>query len=382
MNIDPFVTGFVQIAAIILVVSILFRFFRLPYIIGHIIAGVLIGPFGFALVSDTEAIAQMGAIGVTLLMFYIGMETSLPDLFSRWKLAIFGTLAQIIISIGAVAVIGMILNWPLNRIILLGFVISLSSTAVVLKILRDKNELNTRIGQNVLTILIMQDIAVIVMVLVLSFMTEQSYIAGKLLHLAGTAGFLVALLLIVTRKNFSIPFIGMIKRDHELQVFAAFILCFGIASVSALFGLSAAIGSFIAGFIVAGAKETEWVQNTLSSFRVIFVALFFVSVGMLIDLGFLFKNYLTLLSLVFAVLVINTFINAGIIRMFDSTWKESIYSGSILAQIGEFSYILAAIGLASGIISQFGYQSTILIISLTLLVSPLWMMTVKWLFCN
>ena len=167
------------------------------------------------------------------------------------------------------------------------------------------------------------------------------------------------------------------KKDHELQVFYALFICFGLAWLSAKYNLSTALGAFLGGIIISAAPDMDWVHESLDSFRSFFVALFFISIGLLIDLNFLLKNFVLVLFLVFIIYTINTYINSFILRLLGNNLRESIYAGSLLSQIGEFSFLLVAMGLQEGIITNFAYQVTIEVIALTLLLSPFWIAIVK-----
>ena len=162
-----------------------------------------------------------------------------------------------------------------------------------------------------------------------------------------------------------------------MQVFAALGLCFGLSLITGLVGLSTALGSFVAGMLVGAAKETRWVHHSLESFRIIFVALFFVSIGMLVDLNFIASHWYQTAALVILVVLTNTFINGSILRILGDNWRDSIYAGALLSQIGEFSFVLAAVGIQAHIISDYGYQMTIAVISISLLISPPWIMLIK-----
>jgi len=378
MHLDPLLPPMVGVISVILILGLFLQAFRQPQLVGYLVAGVIIGPGGLTLVTDQAMIEHLGAVGVTLLLFFIGMEVSPHQLVRGWRVAVLGTLFQILISTGCTWLIGSWLGWSLPRIILLGFVISLSSTAVVLKLLKDRGELDTRSGENVLLILLAQDFAVVPMLIVVSLLsgTEPEtidiikQITGGVL-MVGIAGF------VMTRKHITIPFLHQIRRDHELQVFTALLICFGLAFITGILGLSAALGAFVAGMVVASAKETEWVHHSLEPLRVVFVALLFVSIGMLIDLQFFRANWMQILALVAGVLLTNTFINAGILRGLGSRWRDSLYSGALLAQIGEFSFILASVGLQADIIQGFAYQMTIAVIAISLLLSPSWIVLMK-----
>ncbi len=378
MHLDPLLPSMVGVILIILSLGLFLQAFRQPQMIAYLLAGVVIGPGGLALVTDVELIGHLGAMGVTLLLFFIGMEVSAGQLVRGWRVAVIGTLFQIAVSVGCVWLIGSWLDWGMPRIILLGFVISLSSTALVLKLLKDRGELKTRAGENVLLILLAQDFAVVPMLIGISFLAgtrpDSLVIAEQLVGGVAVLGLAAYLL---SREHITLPFLKQIRQDHELQVFAALLLCFGLAFITAILGLSSALGAFIAGMVVATARETEWVHHSLEPMRVVFVALLFVSVGMLIDVEFFLGHWGLILLLVVAVLITNTFINAGIIRLLGSNWRDSLYSGALLAQVGEFSFVLASVGLQANIIQGFAYQLTIAVIAISLLFSPGWIAMFK-----
>ena len=378
MHVDPLMSPLVGIVAVVLGLGLVLKAFRQPQLVGYILAGIIIGPSGVGLVSDIGLIEQLGAIGVTLLLFFIGMEVSPFQLVRGWRVAVLGTLSQILVSVACVWSIGAWLNWPIERIILLGFVISLSSTAVVLKLLKDRGELDSRAGNNVLLILLAQDLAIVPMIIVLGLLAGGVPSTTELSRqVLGGAGVIALALFTVTRRQIRLPLVGRIREDHELQVFAALLICFGLAFVTSILGLSAALGAFVGGMIVASAKETEWVHNALAPLRIIFIGLLFVSMGMLVDVAFVASTFGQVLALVLGVLLTNTFINAVILRFLGDSWEISLYSGALLAQIGEFSFVLASIGLQAGIIEGFSYQMTIAVIALSLLFSPAWIAASK-----
>lgn len=376
--VDPILMSFVVLAICIICVGLLLRKIKQPYIVAYIIAGLLLGSHGLGVVTDDSLIASLGSFGLILLLFFIGMEISLPSLIANWKVSLFGTLAQVLLSIAAVWVIGVFLAWPFYRIIMLGFVISLSSTAVVVKLLQDQNQLNTKIGESVIAILLAQDVFIVPMLIILGYLTgEAPVVVDALLQIVGAVLLAIGMYFLIKSDHIKFPFHQVITNDKELQVFVAFALCFGFAILTAFFGLSAALGSFVAGILVSKSKSTEWVHESLHAFRVVFVALFFVSVGMLIDLHFLRENLLLIVLFVGLVFLTNNAINAGIAKYFGQTWRDAIYAGAILAQIGEFSFILGMTGFSIGLISEFTYQLIVSIISLTLVVSPVWVEFIK-----
>lgn len=370
---NPFLMKFVLISLGVVGMAFLLKLIKQPYVIIYIISGIILGPSVTGLVNDTELITSLGSLGLVLLMFFIGMEISLPKLIANWKFSVTGTLVQVIVSVLAVWLIGYFYEWSMPRIITLGFVISISSTAVVLRILAERNEMETRVGQNALGILLVQDILIVPMMIVLGYMSGEKGDSHQVwLQLIGAVLIIGFVIWLYFKKEVKLPFHKLLKNDHEIQVFFAFALCFGFASVSGFFGLSTALGAFVAGMLVASSKTTAWFHDSLFSMKVIFLALFFISIGLMIDVNFIWDNIGMISLLVGVVFVTNNLINSVIARMFGIPWGESFYLGALLSQIGEFSFVLGAIAYGSGIITDFAYQITISVISLTLLFSPFW----------
>lgn len=378
MHLDPLMPYLVGTILAALLFGLILRTVRQPYVIGYLIAGIIMGPHGIRLIEDEPLVSRLGAIGVVLLLFFIGMEVSPKMLVKNWKVAFVGTLAQVVISVGCVWPLGMFLDWPMERIILIGFVISLSSTAVVLKLLHDWKEIDSTVGQNVLMILLAQDLAVIPMLIILSSIGEGPSNIGNLwLQSVGAVIIAAIITYIVRQENLRLPLGKLLRNDHELQVFAALSICLGLSLLTGLVGLSTALGAFVAGMLIGAAKETQWVHQSLESFRVIFVALFFVSIGMLMDLNFIHNHWQQIGAIVLLVIFTNTFINGAILKALGNSWRDSLYAGTLLSQIGEFSFVLAAVGIQAHIISEFGYQMTVAVISISLLISPPWILLVK-----
>lgn len=375
---DPILSVLVVLSIGIILISFVFKLLKQPYVIAYILVGVLMGPFGLKLVTDESLISNLGSFGMVLLLFFIGMETSLPKLIANWRIPVLGTLIQVAFSLGAIWVIGYFLRWPFNQIMVLGLVISLSSSAIVITYLQSKDMLKSNFGQNVIGILLVQDILVVPMLILLNYLSGEvvtgldtiKQVSGGLLILGIT-------LWVLKKKTIKLPFGDRIRKDHEIQVFIAFAFCFGFALLTAFFGLSSALGAFVAGMIVSKAKETTWVHRSLHAFRIVFVALFFVSVGMLINLDFLVNNLLVVFILVLLSFITNNFINAVIVRSLGESWHDSLYTGAILAQIGEFSFILGATAFLIGLISEHTYQLVISTISVTLILSPFWILMVR-----
>ncbi|MFH1649919.1 MAG: cation:proton antiporter [Candidatus Woesearchaeota archaeon] len=364
------------IAILMFAIMFILKKFHQPHVISYILAGIILGPSVTNIVKDTDVLNAAGEIGLVLFMFFIGMEISIPQLMKGWKIAIIGTCLQIIASISAVFILGSLFAWPFERILLFGFIISISSTAVVLKLLKGWDELNTRVGRDVLSILIVQDIAIVIMLVIIGGMSSTST-GGFILPLLGGV-LLVLLMTFVIRKGpLRLRFFAKFKGDHELEMVAALILAVGFAFVSGLFQLSTALGAFIAGVILSTTKETEWVHKHLYPLQVVFMAAFFLFIGIILDLSFILQNLFLVIGLVIAVLVVNTGINTLILRMLGRRWNNAAYGGVLLSQVGEFGFVLAIAGLHAGIITIFGYQLTIALIISSLLITPIYLLIMK-----
>lgn len=380
VNMNQQVINLVIAGFVIMIVGLLVKRIKQPLIIAYILAGVIIGPSGFGMIQDTELINILGELGLILLLFFIGMEISLPNLLRMWKTAFFGVTVQVIASLLIIGIIGWSNEWSINRIITLGFVLALSSSAVIIKLMDDKNELSTAIGQNVLSILIMQDILLVPMLIIIEFLGGEAPTLSKtLLQILGSILIIGILIYLLKKKTIKLPFTDKIKGDHEVQVFVAVLFCFGFAIATSFLGLSAALGAFFAGLIVHAADSTEWFHDSLHSFRVAFVSMFFVSIGMMIDLQILIDNYHIVLLLLLSVYITNHLINTLIMYFFCRDWRNSFYGGAMLAQVGELGFMLLASAYMYGVISDYGYQIAILTISLSLLISPIWIELSKWL---
>lgn len=373
MHYDPFMLKIVAAILGILGVAFISRALRQPHVVGYLAAGILLGPHGLALLTERATLSRIGEFGVLLLLFFIGMENNPRDLLTRWRITFIGTAVQIGASVGAIWLLGWWLGWGHSRIILLGFVVSLSSTALVLNYLRETGQAEAKIGKDALGVLLAQDLAVIPMLIVIDFFGNDG-ISGETIALQLVGGALALALLswIVWGKNLRLPFSEKLRGDRELQIFVAFALCLGFALLAEGFELSASLGAFLAGMLVGAARETEWVADRMEPFRVVFVAVFFVSVGLLVSLDFVVEHAMLVGFIAVAVLLGNTVINALIFHALGDPWRYSIYAGAHLAQIGEFSFVLAAVGVQSGLITNFEYQLVIAVISATLLLSPAW----------
>ena len=379
MHSEPLIPIFVFIMLGILFVTVILKKFKQPHVVAYLLVGILLGPYGLKIIQDQEILSRLGEIGVILLLFFAGMEVSPRKFAQNWVIPLLGTLLQIIITVLFVLILGWLLKWSIAKIILFGSIMSLSSTAVVLKLIQDWGESKTKLGQNVLGVLLVQDLAVVPMLIIIGLLGGNSPTGSQItLQIVGGVLVLILAVWMAIKDTIKIPFIKLLGSDHEMKVFAALAICFGMAAITGSLGLSSALGAFVGGMVVATAKETEWVHHSLLTVKTLFIALFFISIGMLINLKLIWHHCILLFMLLMIVYLTNTFINALIFKTLKQNWHESLYGGAMLSQIGEFSFVLITMGFSLNIVGLTTYQLGVALISLSLLFSPLWINCVKW----
>ena len=254
------------------------------------------------------------------------MEVSPRKFAQNWIIPSIGTFFQIFTTIIMVFIMGWIMHWSAAKVILFGSIMSLSSTAVVLKLIQDWGESQSKLGQNILGVLLVQDLAVIPMLIIIGLLGGNSPTAIQItLQIIGGILILMLAIWMAIKDSIKIPLIKTLGNDHEIRVFAALTICFGMAAITGALDLSSALGAFVGGMVVATAKETEWVHHSLLSLKTIFIAMFFISVGMLIDLKLIWQHIFMLSTLLLIIYLSNTFINAAIFKILKQGWQESLY---------------------------------------------------------
>ncbi|MFW6125954.1 MAG: cation:proton antiporter [Chloroflexota bacterium] len=355
---------------------------RLPIVLGYVIGGILVGPYVLGLVSDVEQVETLASIGAVLLMFAIGMQFSFRTLKHVGKVAVVGGILQIAATIGLGTLVGTLLGWSLLQALLLGFVFALSSTMVVLKILMERGELGTAHGRVMVGILLVQDLAVVPMMVLLPVFAEPT---GGLFVPLGIAGlkavaFLGAMLVLGI---WVLPWVMrrvVGERSRELFLLSVFALGLGLAFATYYFGLSMALGAFVAGLLIS---ESEYVHQALAEvipLRDVFATLFFASLGMLINLGFLVEEVATVILLVAAIVLGKSLICAVVARLFKYSVKTVLFVGAGLFQIGEFSFVLAAAAVSMGVIQEELYNLILSTAVVTILLTPLALAATSFLY--
>lgn len=347
---------------------------RQPVLLGYLGSGLLIGPLGIKLITDTGNIQELAELGVAFLLFALGVQFSLEELNRVRNVAVQGSLVQIGLTTGLVSAIALALGWvdTLPQGIFWGAVLSLSSTAVVLKTLTERGEINTRHGQIMLAILIAQDLALGLMLAILPAIDQP----GPLWQVVGlvclkVVGFLLAALV---AGRWVIPvIIREVARTESGELFLLTIiaLCLGVALVTAKLGLSIEIGAFVAGLMIAEIDYADHALAKVLPLRDTFASLFFVSIGMLIDPRVLVDNTGRILGLVSLVMVGKVLIILPIVLWFGYSLKTAVLTSFGINQIGEFSFVLALVGLENNLISQDTYLLMLETTAITLVLTPL-----------
>ncbi len=376
MHLDPVIL----VITIVLFFSMLMAYaamrFKLPIVVAYILTGVLLGSSGLAVIEDHTLVTRIGEIGVIMLLFFVGMEVSIPRLVQGWKVAFVGTNIQIAISVAACVALAMLFDMNWQQGVLFGFIISLSSTAVVLKMLKDSGELELPMGQNALGVLLVQDMAIIPMMVILSMLGGVEATASDIsMQVVGGIAVLVFVTWLMRSKRFHIPSSLIGGTDQRMML--GLLLCLGSASLTGWLGLSPGLGAFLAGVLLASSDKAEWVHEHLGPVHLIFMALFFMSVGMLVEIDYLLAHLDIVIGVTLLVFLFNAGTNVFVMRALGEDWETSLLTAGLLSQIGEFSFLLAAVGLHVMLIDESLHSMTVLVIALTLILSPMWHALIK-----
>ncbi len=362
----------VIIFALSTLVNLIFTKIKVPVAVGYLVTGIIAGPQLLSLINDRHNIELLAEIGVILLLFTIGMEFSLKHLLKIRRIVFLGGFLQVTLTAGFFYLASRAYEISWQAGLFIGFLAALSSSALVLKLLQERSELTSNYGRTVLGILIFQDILLVPLLLFSNLMGgDEVNVRGEILLLALKAIFIIAL--VYAGNKWLLPkllhHIAMAK-NQELFMMSIFLICLAIALLTSELGMSLAFGAFLAGLMIS---ESEYSHNAFANlipFRDIFTSFFFVSIGMLLDISFVIGNYRLVLLSVLLVVISKAIIAGGTGFLLGHTFRGTVIVGFALSQVGEFSFILAKIGLNNSIIPEFYYQLFLAVAVITMALTP------------
>lgn len=353
-------------------VVFLFQRLRLPAVVGLLVAGMLTGPSGLSLIHEAERVETLAEVGVVVLLFAVGLEFSLPRLAGMGRLMLWVGVPQVLVC----ELVGIAATWAyfgaVPPAIFVGMLLAMSSTAVVFKLLTDRGELTSPQGNVAAAVLLFQDLLVVACMVLLPLLADHAGEGSSVWQALGLGTGVIVVLLLAGR--FVVPYIlFQVVRTHNRELFliVLVLLCLGSSALTASMGWSLALGAFLAGLALS---ESDYATQTLAEvlpFRDTLSSLFFVSVGMLLDLQFLLAN-LGLVTVTVLAVVGLKFVAGGLPTLLAGyPLRTALLTGLTLAQIGEFSFILADRGLALGLLNGDQYQTFLAAAVLTIALTPL-----------
>jgi len=368
------------VLAIATAVALVFGRLHLSVVAAFLVAGAILGPTGAGLVSESGMVDALAEIGVALLLFTVGLEISLANLGKMRRRILQGGGIQLSATILLTVAVLSLARFPLAESIFIGFVLSLSSTAIVLKVYADRMEIDSAHGKISIGILLFQDMAVIPMMLLIpSFRQWETAQFSTVAFTLGKAGVGVGVILLAAR--FLIPLLlREVVRLNSREILAMTVLCLilGTAWVARWWGLSLAMGAFLAGMVISESVYVHEIAAQIFPFRDVFNGVFFISVGMLLDLPFLAHHLPMILLVSVAVVLLKGVCAGAAIRTLKYPWRVSVVGALGLSQIGEFSFLLMSEGFRDGLVGTVVYQHLLAVAILTMVATPFLMRAAPW----
>lgn len=317
--------------------------------------------------------ATLGDLGVLLLMFFLGLEIDIPDKGTLLWRPMVAQAVKMGLAVACAWVAGSLLYWPWQNRLLLAILLTFNSTAAVSEYMRRTGELETATGRMVLNMLLLQDVLVAPVFAFFQWAGRSSTQWGTLAGSAVVTGIVFFLLRTVRNRDiWSWRGWRQLEADHDLQVFVGALCCLGCAWLSSWVGLSAPIGSFAAGLWLGRAKGFHWLAQVLRPFKVFFVALYFVSVGLMLDTRYISGHWWSILGITGAVLLMNSVLSALVFRLLGMRWRDSWWAGALLSQTGELGLLACSMASASGMVDHELYKLCVAVTGMALLLSAAW----------
>lgn len=365
-------TDIVIILGLSVAVLLFFHFLRLPAVVGFLLTGILAGPHGFGLIGAVHEVETLAEVGVILLLFTIGIEFSFKKLVEIKKQVVIGGSFQVSLTILAVFVIARQIGQPSPEAIFYGFLISLSSTAIVLRLIQERAEVDTPHGRTSLGILLFQDVIIVPMILFTPILAGKH--TGQMnsdIFIFVAKGIAIISLVPVAAKWLMPWLLHQVARTRSKELFLLTVvtICLTIAWLTSNAGLSLALGAFIAGLIISESEYSHQALGNILPFRNVFTSFFFVSIGMLLDTAFLVNNLIIILITSAGVLILKAFIASSTAILMGLPLRSGILAGLSICQVGEFSFILSSTGVDHGLLADH-YQLFLAVAVLTMAATP------------
>ncbi len=365
-------TELLLVLAVTLGIVFLFHKLRLPTIVGFLLAGVFMGPDGLGLIRNASQVETLAGIGVVFLLFTIGLEFSLGQLAQTGRTVLWAGIFQILITILVVLLVSLFLGYEIEISIFYGFLVSLSSTAIVLRIYNDRGEIDALQGRLATGMLLLQDLCIVPMMLLVPVLGQSGKISFPLIGWAFLKAFL-ALLIIVSATRTVFPWLlrqVTLLRNRELFVLFIVFICLGMAWLTSEAGLSLALGAFIAGLVISESEFSHQIIADILPLRDCFSGIFFISIGMLLNLDFLMHNVFSALLNLILIVGIKGGVIFVIFWWFYRSLRLGVVLGLSLAQVGEFSLILAKAGAGFGLLTTTSEQTFLSASILSMIATP------------
>jgi CPA2 family monovalent cation:H+ antiporter-2 len=367
-----FLRDLVVIFAVALVVVAALRRVGVPSIAGFILSGVLVGPHALGLVKDYHEVEILAEVGVVLLLFGIGLEFSLDRIRRLWKAVLVGGATQVGLTLGITATIGIWFDLSVPEAIFVGCIVAVSSTAIVLRGLSVRGELDAPHGRLALAILVFQDLCVVPMILAVPFLAGTGG-TGQDALIAVAVAFAVPVAVLLLARVAVPKLLDMVARtrQRDLFVLTVFVICFGTAWVISGAGISLALGAFLAGLVVASSEFRHQALADLIPLREVLASVFFVSIGMLLDVQEIALHVAPIAGLLLAILIGKFVIIVFTAALMRLSLRASIITGAALCQVGEFSFVLFKAADGTGLISETLTHNILVAVILSMLVTPI-----------
>lgn len=368
----PLLREIVVIFALSIVVQLICHRIHIPTIVGFLITGVLSGPHGLGFVNSVDDVDVLATMGIVMLLFSVGMEFSLKKILNLKKFFLVGGSLQVLFTIFIGMAAGLLFGSSLGEAIVIGFLISLSSTAITLRMLNSRNETNTPYGRLAISIMIFQDIVAVPMMLIIPSLagggSELHF--DNMLELAKGVGILAFVAISAIKLVPQLLYYVTLTQSRELFILSVLTICFAVAWMTSSLGLSLSLGAFLAGLIVSESEYSNEAVGDVLPLQDVFTSFFFISIGMLLDLQYVLANPLTVISISLGLIIAKAFAAGAAAKLLRLSLRSAWMTGAALAQIGEFSFVLAGVAIGAQLMSEQSYQLFLAVSLLTMALSP------------